>query len=182
MVDIQTERLAIKNFSKDDWKALKKIILQYELSPYAIYDHQWPTSDDEIIGVVEWFASNDSFLAVRLKESDVLIGYISLNSTDNNKEFNIGYCFDFEFHNKGYATESCLALIDYAFNSLNVEKLVTGTAIENKPSCRLLNRLGMTKVSEDICSFKNDADGKPIEFIGASFELKRDIWILKKEV
>lgn len=180
-MNIQTKRLIINNFAQDDWKALKEIILQYESSPYAVYDHQWPTSDDEIKGIVEWFASEDSFLAVRLKKSDMLIGYVSLSGLEKSGEFNIGYCFNFKFHNKGYATESCQALIDYAFMNLKAERLVTGTANENQPSCKLLKKLGMSKVSESICSFREGSDGKLIEFVGANFELKRDDRILNKK-
>lgn len=45
---IETERLIIRNFKTDDWKALQEMIIQKESSEYAIYDHQWPTSDKEI--------------------------------------------------------------------------------------------------------------------------------------
>ncbi len=173
---IETERLIIRNFKTDDWKALQEMIIQKESSEYAIYDHQWPASDKEIIGITEWFASGDSFFAVCLKENNIFIGFISING--EKREFNLGYCFNFDYHGKGYATEGCKALIDYAFSDLNAERLTSDTAAENKPSCDLLSRLGMSKISEKIASFRKTSEGKPIEFEGFTFAITRSEWIL----
>lgn len=177
MIKIMTERLIIDNFVEEDWKGLKNIILQYEDSPFAFYDHKWPTSDDELKRIVRWFANEDSFLAVRFKDSNDLIGYVSLNAMENSNEYNIGYCFDFNLHNKGYATESCQAVINHAFTTLNAEKIVSGTANDNTPSCKLLLRLGMRKISEGVCSFRKHTDGKPIEFISSNYALERINWL-----
>lgn len=68
------------------------------------------------------------------------------------------------------------------FTDLNAEKLVTGTAIENQPSCNLLNRLGLKRISEKVGSFRETPDGKPIEFIGVIYELTLDEWKLQNEV
>jgi len=42
MRTVETERLAIRNFTEDDWEDLREMILQYEASEYAVYGHQWP--------------------------------------------------------------------------------------------------------------------------------------------
>ncbi len=47
---------------------------------------------------------------------------------------------------KGYATEGAKAALDYAFNILNKDKVVSFTATVNKPSQALMERLGMRKV------------------------------------
>ncbi|HEX3049756.1 MAG TPA: GNAT family N-acetyltransferase [Aggregatilineaceae bacterium] len=105
------------------------MIQQYAASEYAAYDHPWPTSDDEIKGVTEWFASGDHYFAVCLKETGQLVGLVALNpEEDDVHALNLGYVFDFE--------------------QLQVEKVVTGTAAENQPSCRLLERLGFEKTGE----------------------------------
>jgi ribosomal-protein-alanine N-acetyltransferase len=179
MIMMETERLVIRNFNINDWKDLHEMIAQYQSSEYAIYDHEWPTSIEDIKGIAKWFADGDNYLAVCLKNTHKLIGYIALNhdKKDDLLEINLGYCFNFDYHSKGYATESCQALIDYVFEQLGADRIVTGTASANHPSCRLLNRLGMKKIDENIGSFRNTPDGKPIEFIGFSFVLSRDEWI-----
>lgn len=180
MKTIETSRLIIRNFTLNDWEQLKKMIIQFESSPYAAYDEQWPTSDEEIKKITQWFASGDSFFAVCLKDNGLFIGYIALNKSEDKNEYNLGYRFDFDYHGNGYATESCQAIIEYAFIELNAEKIVASTALDNQPSCNLLFKLGMRKISEKVVSFKKDLNGKPIEFLGADFELLRDEWKSKR--
>jgi RimJ/RimL family protein N-acetyltransferase len=44
---------------------------------------------------------------------------------------------------RGFATEAARALIDFAFNSLNLKRIVATTTYENAPSIRVMNKLGM---------------------------------------
>ena len=119
MTTLTTERLVIRNFTIDDASALREIILQYQASEYAVYDLAWPTSVDEIRGVAEWFASGDTFLAVGLRESGGLNGYVALNPVEEasvqdhgpNHVYGLGYCFNFDYHGRGYATEACRAAL-----------------------------------------------------------------------
>ena len=82
METIETSRLAIRNFCADDWRDLHEMIVQYQASEVAQYDHKWPTSEDEIKGVAEWFAGGDRYLGVCLRETGKLIGLFALNPTD----------------------------------------------------------------------------------------------------
>ena len=50
VVALETQRLAIRNFTVDDWKDLQEMVLQYGSSEYAAYDHEWPTSDEKVKG------------------------------------------------------------------------------------------------------------------------------------
>jgi RimJ/RimL family protein N-acetyltransferase len=178
MQSIETKRLIIRNFKVDDWRDLQELILQREASEYAPYDHTWPTSDEEIRDVAEWFASGDGFLATCLKSTGKLIGFIGLNENDNEtcKAYGLGYGFNFDYHGKGYATEACRAILNYAFCEMNADLVNSGTAAKNEPSVRLLKRLGFEKVGEHTTSFRTDDQGEPIEFLGYSFELPRASW------
>jgi hypothetical protein len=48
------------------------------------------------------------------------------------------------FRGKGYATEAAQAMVDYAFTSLNVRRIVLNTGADNFASMRVMERLGMT--------------------------------------
>lgn len=178
MKTIETERLVIRNFMAGDWQDLKDLVIQKESSPYAVYDHEFPTSENEIKRITDWFSRGDSFLAVCLRETGKFIGYVALNG--GNGVYDLGYCFNLDYQGKGYATEGCTALIDYTFAALDAEKMTSGTAADNHSSCNLLSRLGFTKVSKGTASFRKTPEGKPIEFIGYSFELTRDEWLQRK--
>ncbi len=178
MTTLETERLAIRNFKTSDWVALHEMILQYESSEYAAYDQPWPTSAEEIKGVTEWFAGGDNFLAVCLKDTGCLIGFVSLNQEQKEDccEYNIGYIFNSDYHGKGYATEACRVILGRAFTNLEADRVITGTAAVNRASCRLLEKLGLKKTGESTGSFRNTPEGKPIEFLGYTYAISRDEW------
>ena len=178
MTMLETERLIIRNFQSSDWQALYELIVQYQASEFAPYDHQWPTSQEEIRKITEWFADGDSYMAVCLKGTSQLIGFVSLNPEqgDDQRQFNTGYVFNSDFRGQGYAAEACRAVLCHAFDQLQAYRVVTGTAALNQASCRLLEQLGFKKVGEETTSFKTAEDGKPIEFIGYRYAILKNEW------
>ena len=179
MKAIETDRLTIRNFQPDDWRDLQEMVVQYAASDVAQYDHQWPTSDKEIVGVTEWFASGDRFLAVCLKETGAFIGFISFGQGEGEDglEYGLGYIFHPGYRGKGYATEGCQALIDRAFGELGAERVTSSTALANDRSCQLLRRLGMSETGRHTASFRKTQDGEPSEFVALSFALGRAEWL-----
>jgi RimJ/RimL family protein N-acetyltransferase len=79
MRTMHTDRLLIRNFRPADWGDLHGIIVQYQASEYAQYDHEWPTSEEEIQAIARWFSEGDSYLAVCLPGTGKLIGFVALN-------------------------------------------------------------------------------------------------------
>jgi [ribosomal protein S5]-alanine N-acetyltransferase len=130
----------------------------------------------------EWFARGDSCLAVCLKDTSQLIGFVSLNPEEggSQRQFNTGYVFNSDFQSRGYATEACRAVLSHAFGQLQAYRVVTGTAAVNQASCRLLERLGFKKVGEETASFRTAEDGKPIEFLGYRYAIWKDEWQNRK--
>jgi ribosomal-protein-alanine N-acetyltransferase len=175
MTSIETDRLVLRNFQADDWQDLLEVAAKYQASEYAKYDHNWPTDAEEIKGVVEWFATGDRFLAVCLKTTGKLVGLVSLNPKDGG-EYGFGYVFHTDYHGQGYATEACRAALDHVFGPLGAERVVTGTAEANEPSCRLLRRLGLKEIGQGKGSFRETAEGEPIEFVALSFAISREEW------
>jgi ribosomal-protein-alanine N-acetyltransferase len=178
LTTLETKRLLIRNFKPGDWEALHEMIVQYQASELAAYDQQWPTGPEDIKRVAEWFASGDSYLAVTLKDTGRFIGFVSLNPEEKEgvREYNLGYIFNFDYHGKGYASEACRAALAHAFGTLQADDVITGTAAVNTASCRLLERLGFKKTAESTGSFRNDLEGKPIEFLGYTYVLSKADW------
>jgi [ribosomal protein S5]-alanine N-acetyltransferase len=148
MQTLETDRLTLRNFRPSDWRDLRQMILQYVASPYAIYDHQWPTSEEELQGVAQWFAGGDSYLAVCLRPAGTFIGFVCLNPREGETEitYDLGYIFNSGYHGQGYAAEAGRAALRRAFRDLGAAQVVAGTASANEPSCRLLARLGLEPI------------------------------------
>ena len=90
--------------------------------------------------------------AVELKETKEFIGFIGLQPQPNLFEFTpcveIGWRLDQAFWGKGYAKEAANAALDFAFNHLQLETVVSFTTLENLRSQALMQSLGMRKLAE----------------------------------
>jgi RimJ/RimL family protein N-acetyltransferase len=61
----------------------------------------------------------------------------------------MGFRFFKDYHGKGYALESALALKNYAKSVMRAKTLKSRCYKENLASAKLINRLGLTKSGED---------------------------------
>jgi len=168
MRTIDAGRLVLENFKESDLPSFVELIEDYRKSEYSKYDHQWTESLEELKKVLQWFSSNDDFLAARLKGEPGIIGFVSLlpGEAENAAVYNLGYVFKSQYHGCGYAFEACSAYLDFAERNLNPGLFASGTAKVNIKSCELLAKLGFEKVKEEKAHFQKAEDGSPIEFVG----------------
>ncbi|MBN1976765.1 MAG: GNAT family N-acetyltransferase [Anaerolineae bacterium] len=124
--------------------------VQYQASESAKYEAPWPTSTEEVKGMVEWFAQGDSYLAVCLKAPGKPIGLVAIERRKDQEGaiHNLGYVFHPCYHGHGYATEACRAAMDCVFGQLAAEGILTGTHPDNEPSVRLLKKLGLKEIDQ----------------------------------
>ncbi len=132
----KTERCLIRELVPDDWKSMQKIAVDFRKSKYAVYDMPLPVEDAEIIARTKQFAQTQMFYAVLLH--DVMIGYICFH--EDHGMYDLGYCFHSDYQGKGYAFESCCAMMNYIFHERSINIFTAGTALKNKPSCKLLEK------------------------------------------
>jgi [ribosomal protein S5]-alanine N-acetyltransferase len=166
MREIFTERLVLNNITRQDIDNVYELMHDYKRNEYYRYDHQWPEAYSEYENIIKSFASEDNYLAVRLKREGVFIGLISLTKEDdkNINLYNLGFIFNSKFQNKGYASEACTAYIN-EIRSLYIDvKFITGTAKSNIPANKLLKKLGFRIVKENEAYFQFDEKNNPINF------------------
>ena len=163
-MEIETSRLYIRDLYETDWGEMKEIFIDFNRSKYAAFDRPLPKDDDESKSLTKQFSDTGLFFAVHLLENSKMIGYVCFHK--NGDSFDLGYCFHSAYHSNGYAYESVTALIEYFAKEHHVISFTAATAIENTPSCRLLERLGFVCVSTETMSF----DGK-FSFQSGNFAL-----------
>jgi len=168
---LETQRLWIRLFQREDQEEFNELIRDKMASPDCIWDAPFPTDDLGLRDVLAFFSGKDEFYAVTLKETKRLIGFLTLNRCEEQSVRNLGFCLHTEFRGKGYAREACEALIVHARDTMRLKKLVSGTAEENLPSVRLLDRLGFRILSRDIARLPQKGGGPPLEVAGYSLEL-----------
>lgn len=74
----------------------------------------------------------------------------------------IGWRLAVEHWGQGYATEGASAVLDYAFNSLQLHEVVSFTTKENRPSRRVMERIGMVYDESGDFEHPNLAEGHPL--------------------
>lgn len=143
---IETERLAIRKLTHDDFETLLAIMGK----PEVMYAWEHGFNKDDVRAWIErqlirYTKDGVGYFAVELKESGLLIGQAGLMKTtiNGNEVVEIGYIFDNAYWHNGYATEAVKSLIDYAFDSLKLPTVYCSIRPENKASIRVAKRLGM---------------------------------------
>lgn len=159
MIELTTERLIIRGFSEKDGEDLYEYFSNPKVLEFEPYK---PFTKDEAYREAKRRADDEKFLAVCLK-SGKLIGNLYFSEGDF-ETWEVGYVFNEKYWGKGYASESLLALIEYAFSILNVRRIIAQCDPINIRSWKLLEHVGMRRegiLLQNIFFFK-DEKGNPI--------------------
>lgn len=178
MIQFETTRLIIRNFSIDDVNDFYKYM---SLECTAQYESFEPFTYDECIASVTRRCGKENVFAVVLKESGKMIGDINF-SIEEYDTYELGYDFNPTYCKKGYATEACKAVIDYIFKETSGRRIYAECDDDNFPSIRLLERLGFRREGyfiEDV-TFKKDGAGNPIYVNSYSYAMLKREWTSDK--
>lgn len=92
--------------------------------------------------------------AVERKGSGEFIGFIGLSIPRRQLPFSpcveIGWRLAQRFWGRGYATEGARASLEVAFRRLGLTEVVSFTALANRPSRRVMERIGMRDTGQDF--------------------------------
>ena len=107
-------------------------------------------------------------LTVENRHTGRLIGDVGVSPADQHPGvIKIGYTIAPEFQGAGYATEAVRALIDYAFDVLQVDIVRAYASAENTPSIRVAEKAGLQLMER----FEGVDDG--VKWTGVRYELHR---------
>lgn len=144
---LQTSRLLMRPFDLIDAKQVQELASDIRLATYTL-NLPHPYED----GMAEaWISTHKENLeqdksityAVVIKETQELIGAISLMTNLKHMRAEIGYWFGVPYWNKGYCTEATVELIKYGFEQLNLNKILACAMVENTASWRVMEKAGM---------------------------------------
>ena len=152
MIQFATERLVIKEIIiAEELDALLSIYTQKENMQYiqsGKYDWTLQELEDRYKATNEAGYSNGyGVFAVKLKDENKVIGEAGLfDSFSDPKKMELGYIIDRAYWNRGYGTEVCRGLIDYAFNRLGCTELIARMYDQNLASVRVCEKLGFEHI------------------------------------
>lgn len=159
---IETQRLYLRELTPDDKNELSEVLSDRQSMIY--YPH--PFSEQEVINWIKWNIDNyekynHGLWAIILKQDNSFLGDcgITMQNIEDKMLPEIGYHIKKEYRNQGYATEAAMACRNYAFGTLNYDAIFTYTSVDNKPSIRVAEKNGMTKIKY----FKKMVSGVEVE-------------------
>jgi len=153
---IVTERLSLRRLRYED---AEEIFYTYASKPEVTRFVSWPTHqtlrDTNAFlryAINAWDSGTDYTFAVRLKESNRLIGRIGVINENGKLQF--GYVFSSTQWNKGYATEVCLRLMSLLRNQKGVYRIQSFVDSENVSSARVLIKSGLVEEARLVRWFR----------------------------
>ncbi len=152
---IETERLYLRQWQASDFAPFAEMNANPKVMAY--FPKLLTTSMSNTIANKCQSLIDDNgwgFWAVSLKETDAFIGMVGLNNANADMPFSpaveIAWRLDNDYWGLGYATEAARASLNFAFVELGIEEVVSFTAVINKRSQLVMERLGMTNTQENF--------------------------------
>jgi RimJ/RimL family protein N-acetyltransferase len=153
MIVIQTPRLILRKFTKDDVDNLLGIFSDPETMTYFPSTRNRAETEEWIDRNLKSYEENGFGLyALELEATGQFIGYcgfILQKDVDGLDEIEIGYGLRKDFWRQGYAAEAAEACKEYGFANLGAGRIISLIHPENAPSRRVAERNGM-KVEKSI--------------------------------
>jgi RimJ/RimL family protein N-acetyltransferase/8-oxo-dGTP pyrophosphatase MutT (NUDIX family) len=150
---IETERLILRPWCDEDLEPFAKMNADPRVMEFFPSVKSFDESLKDYTKFREIFEKNGwGFWAATLKENGAFIGFIGLSQIRFETSFTpaveIGWRLAFEHWGKGYATEGAKAAIKYGFENLQLEEIVSFTAVDNLRSRQVMHKLGMHHESD----------------------------------
>jgi [ribosomal protein S5]-alanine N-acetyltransferase len=149
---LRTERLTLRQLVITDEQEIFTLRSDSEINKYL--DRQVSKTIDDarnfILKVNENINKNNSlYWAITFSDNNILVGTICLFSfSDENNTCEIGYELLTNFQGQGIMKEAAEKVIDYAFNTIKVQKIEAFFHRDNQRSIKLLKKLSFSGSNE----------------------------------
>ncbi len=165
---IITERLILRPWKESDRALFAKLNADPEVMEFFPKTLTRSESDELVDRLAVHIEENGwGLFAVELKETSDFIGTIGIKPITFQAHFTpaveVGWRLAKEYWGKGYATEGAKASLDYGFNVLKLEKIVSITTLANLRSQAVMKKLGMKHDPKDNFDHPMLPDGHPMQ-------------------
>ena len=146
----KSKRLEFRNWKKEDLVEFAKINADLEVMEHF----PKPLTKNETLSFIlrlqnHYKKNGYSYFATEILETGELIGFIGLAYQDYETDFtpavDIGWRLKKSAWGNGYATEGAKKCLDFAFNKLKLEKVISTYTVKNSKSENVMKKIGMVK-------------------------------------
>lgn len=148
--DIATSRLILRAWRDDDLPEFAAMNADPEVMKYYPRTYNRVESDGLVARVRDHIAQHGfGFWAVEAPGVAPFVGFTGLWTAEFEAPFTpcveIGWRLARRFWSRGYATEAALASLDFGFEALGLDEIVSFAVAANDPSRRVMEHIGMTR-------------------------------------
>ncbi|MCM1523687.1 MAG: GNAT family N-acetyltransferase [Ruminococcus sp.] len=142
--EIKTERLILRRFTEKDIPAACSYVGSAENTRFLICGVQ---SEQDYRDYIRFSAKDENYyiFAVTLKTTGALIGTADLGLIDDCTQAEIGWIIHRDCWGRGYCTEVGKALLAFAFDGLDLRRVIAHSDTENIGSWRVMEKIGMRR-------------------------------------
>lgn len=151
---LETERLVLREWRDAD----RPIYARYNADPIVRRFYKatlTPAETNELIDrfVAETAQDGFGFMVVERKSDGAMLGDVGISRMGpilvdvlrGHPEVEIGWLLGKEHWGQGYCPEAARACLDYAFGVLGLPEIVAFTSTANRPSMRVMEKIGMLR-------------------------------------
>ena len=144
---VETARLILRPFVAEDFEAVHAMRSDAEVARYL---YQEPLSEEETRdrlarSIASWSSEGDWLSAAIVERaSGATVGDVAFHwVSERDRTAEIGFILDPRHQGRGYATEAARAMLDWAFGTAGLHRVIGRTEARNTASSRVLEKLGM---------------------------------------
>lgn len=155
---VETVRLKLREFTPQDAEPMFDLNSDWEVIKYTgdVAFESIEETKDFLANYTDYKVNGFGRWIVELSDTKEILGWCGLKRHENGN-VDIGYRFSRKNWGKGYATESAKACLEYGFKVLKLDEIIGNSAIENKQSIRVFEKLGMKFLEKKTCDGIEDA-------------------------
>lgn len=159
--ELETERLLLCPQTVDEQKYLWSVLMTPEVYKYYLTVpvflrdklKDWSKQEKHYIDGVNKANNNDVYKwSVFLKDNNKCIGLITCQEKEDCDDSirDVGWYIDPKYQGNGYATEAAIRMIDYMFRDVGIDKILTGAAVVNPSSWKIMEKLGFKRLDDTV--------------------------------
>jgi len=152
---LESSRLILREWKKEDYEPFAKLSADTKVMEYFPNILSKKESDDLADKLQRHISQKGwGIWVVEEKLSGNFIGFMGLHNIEDDLPFmpcvEIAWRLSYEYWGKGYATEAAKEVLRFAFEELELDEVVSFTAVINKRSEALMQRIGMKNTGKNF--------------------------------
>lgn len=149
---LETERLILRPIDMADLETVHEYASDEDNTRYMIFlPNRTVEETIEFLtyATKEWEKDSPNGYEFAITLNGHQIGAISVTLDETREIAELGWILSKKHQKQGYALEAALAIKDFAIETLKIKKLTAHCDSRNVPSYRLMEKIGMTMISDD---------------------------------